>query len=428
MNIRDSEHVMGLMLDAGFKQAVSLDDADVILFNSCSVRKHAEERLISNISDLKLLKKKKPSLVIGLIGCTAQNYKDAMLDRLPILDIVCGPGNESDLPELVRDVLENRCSTVAVDRIDEKRQELFPKYRENKFKAFVSIGEGCDNYCSYCIVPYVRGKERSRDAKDIVKEVKGLAERGFKEVTLLGQNVNSYQVASSQGPVARVGFINLLEKINNIRGIERIRFMTSHPKDAHVGLFEAMRDLDKVCEHLHLPFQSGSNKMLKLMNRGYTREKYLKLAEEYKKIIPEGSITTDVIVGFPMETDKDFKDTVNLMKEVAFDGAFTFKYSPRPPAKACELKDSVSADVKQERLEVLMVLQREISRKRNEVLCGKIMEILVDGPSERQPELLSGRTRTNKNTIFEGPKKLVGKLVQVKIETVKPHTLIGRIA
>ncbi len=431
MNIRDSEFVMGLLIDNGFTRAESAEKADIILFNSCSVREHAEDRLISNIADLKLEKKKRPRLVIGLIGCTAQNHKSKMLERLPVLDIVCGPGNESDLPRMIKDVLKDRCSMVAVDKVDDKRPELFPSYRENKFKAFVSIGEGCDNYCSYCIVPYVRGRERSRDIEDIVREVNDLAGRGYKEVTLLGQNVNSYKGSRVQGPGSRknikTGFAELLQKINGIKGIERIRFMTSHPKDAHVELFKAMRDLDKICEHLHLPIQSGSDRILKLMNRNYARAKYLKLVEEYKKFVPGGSITTDIIAGFPSESDRDFNDTVDLMKEVGFDGAFTFKYSSRPPARSAELIDDVSEALKQERLEMLMVLQREISRKRNEETCGKIVQVLVDGPSERQPSLLSGRTRTNKNTIFQGPKKLTGKLVEVKIESVKPHTLIGRM-
>jgi tRNA-2-methylthio-N6-dimethylallyladenosine synthase len=323
---------------------------------------------------------------------------------------------------MIKDVLKDRCSMVAVDKVNEKRPELFPSYRENKFKAFVSIGEGCDNYCSYCIVPYVRGRERSRDAKDIVREVKDLAARGFKEITLLGQNVNSYKCGKGKN-----AFVKLLEDVNKVKGIERVRFMTSHPKDAHVELFKAMRDLDKVCEHLHLPFQSGSDRILKLMNRKYTRAKYLKLTEEYRRLVPGGSITTDVMVGFPSETDKDFKGTVDLMEEVGFDSAFTFKYSPRPPAKAAKLKDDVPKEVKEARLKVLMDLQCEISRKRNEEYCGKIVEVLVDGQSEKTPSIVTGRTRSNKNTLFEGDKALAGKTVEVKVESVKPHTLIGRM-
>jgi len=273
MSFRDSEFVAGLLLDSGFTIADSVDSADIIIFNSCSVRKHAEDRLISNISDLKLLKKKRPGLIIGLMGCTAQSYKSGILERLPILDFSCGPGNEGDIPDIVKDILEHRGTIVATDKIDQKRPEFFPSHREDRYKAYVSIGEGCNNFCSYCIVPYVRGKERSRDAKDIIKEVKDLAGRGFKEIMLLGQNVNSYSMYTA--PVLRPGrcFVRLLESINSVKGIERIRFMTSHPKDASVELFKAMRDLEKVCAHLHLPLQAGSDRILKLMNRGYTAKK-----------------------------------------------------------------------------------------------------------------------------------------------------------
>ena len=443
MNIRDSEYVIGLLLENGFMLANSIGEADIVLFNSCSVRKHAEDRLISNIAELAKLKKKRPDLVIGLIGCTAQNYKDDILKKLPVLDFSCGPGNEADLPGIIKDILDNRCAIVATGKVNEKKPELFPIYREHAFKAYISISEGCDNYCSYCVVPYVRGRERSRDMKDIVREAQDLADRGFKEITLLGQNVNSYK--SIAYSVERIryrkklnairyplnaktsDFVNLLEQLNDIKGIERIRFMTSHPKDASSELFKAIRDLSKVCEHLHLPLQSGSDRILRLMNRGYARNKYLKLVELYRKYVPGGSITTDVIVGFPAESEKDFEDTFNLMKDAQFDGAFTFKYSPRPPAKSINLKDDVPKDVKERRLKTLMDAQCEISRIRNELQIGKIAEVLVDCQNEKQPGLLSGRTRTNKITLFDGDKKLIGHLINVNILSVKPHTLIGRM-
>jgi len=430
MNLRDSEFVIGMLMEVGFKLAASTDTADVVLFNSCSVRRHAEDRLISNIADLAPLKKKKPGLIIGLIGCTAQSYKHKILEKLPGLDLVCGPGNESELPYLIEDILKNKCPIVATDKVNEKRPELFPKYREQRFKAYVSIGEGCDNFCSYCIVPYVRGRERSRDAKDIIREVRDLAGRGFKEVTLLGQNVNSYRGCRVKGVGSRgkIEFVELLENLNKINGIERIRFMTSHPKDATPELFRAMRDLPKVCEHLHLPMQSGSDRILRLMNRGYTRKKYFDQVERYRKPVPEGGITTDLIVGFPSESEKDFKDTLNLMKEIGFDSAFTFKYSSRPPAKSARLKDNVPKDIKEKRLKILMDLQCEISRMRNSQLNGRIVEVLADGCNERDPSFLTGRTRSNKTVLFKGDKGLVGRLVNVKIESVKPHTLLGRVA
>ncbi|MFA6321129.1 MAG: tRNA (N6-isopentenyl adenosine(37)-C2)-methylthiotransferase MiaB [Candidatus Omnitrophota bacterium] len=425
MNARDSEYVMGILLDRGFRKAEALEDADVIIFNSCSVRQHAEDKLFSNIGSLWKLKKRKPGLVIGLMGCTAQRYKDASFEHAPLLDFVCGTGNESDIPKIVEEILEDRCRMVAADKVNEKKRESFPAYREGEFKTFVSIGEGCNNFCSYCIVPYVRGRERSREAKDIVREITDLAGRGFKEVTLLGQNVNSYKGAGKGGPGA--GFIKLLGEINEINGIERIRFMTSHPKDASAELFKAMRDISKVCGHLHLPLQSGSDRILKLMNRKYTQKKYLKLVEDYRKILPQGAITTDIILGFPSETDKDFKETVKVMEKACFDSAYTFQYSPRPPAKSCKLKDDVTELVKDKRLKTIMDIQCKISEARNVPLVGEVVEILAEGRAKDQHKL-TGRTRTNKITVFDGNARLIGKLVSVKIESVTPYALKGKIA
>ena len=347
MNVRDSEFALGILLEKGFKKADSIDSADIILFNSCSVRKHAEDRLINNIWQLKKLKIKKPDLVIGVMGCTAQSYKEKLLEEIPLVDFVCGPGNEEDLPKILKDILKHRCSIVAVDKVHKKRAELDPRYRDSFPKAFVSIGEGCNNFCSYCIVPYVRGRERSRNEKDIIKEVEGLAKRGFKEIMLLGQNVNSYKGAGNRVR----GFVKLLERLNKIKGIKLIRFMTSHPKDASEELFKAIGKLDKVDKRLHLPLQSGSNRILKLMNRRYTKEKYLKLVSTFKKYVPGGSLTTDIIVGFPSETKEDFNDTLKVIAAAGFEGGFVFKYSPRPKALAHLLKDNVSKEEKEKRHE-----------------------------------------------------------------------------
>jgi len=436
MNVRDSEFVAGLLIDSGFRLSGSEDDADIILFNSCSVRKHAEDRLFSNVTYLKGLKKRKPHLIIGLLGCTAQAYKGKAIDRSPVIDIVCGPGNEADLPRLLKDALKNNLRIIATDKVDARRREIFPEYREHRFKALVSIGEGCDNYCSYCIVPYVRGRERSRDAKDVIREVEMLADRGFKEITLLGQNVNSYRypakgiqlsAVSYQQKDKSLGFIRLLERLNKIDGIERIRFMTSHAKDAHTELFRAMRGLEHVCEHLHLPLQSGSDRILKLMNRKYDSKKYLKLAESYKKILPSGSITTDVIVGFPSETDRDFNGTCDIMKSIGFDSAYTFKYSPRPGTGAFKLDDDVSAEMKARRLDTLMRAQRGISESRNKSLLSKTVEVLVEDAGDARESRLGGRTRTNKPVVFKGDNSLVGRLVNVEVESVTPYSLKGRI-
>ena len=357
MNVRDSEFALGILLEKGFSKAPSMEKADIILFNSCSVRKHAEDRLFNNIWQLKKAKAENPTLVIGVMGCTAQSYKEKLLEMIPLVDFVCGPGNEEDLPEIAKDILKHRCPVVAVDKVSKKRAEADPRYRDSKPKAFVSIGEGCDNFCSYCVVPYVRGRERSRNEEDIVKEVKGLAARGFKEIMLLGQNVNSYSGLRGGG----LGFVKLLEKLNKIKGIRLIRFMTSHPKDASEELFKAIGGLKKVDKRFHLPVQSGSDRILKLMNRGYTKKKYMELVKLFKKHVPVGSITTDIIVGFPSETKKDFNDTIKVIEKCGFEGGFVFKYSPRPPAKAHLLKDDVSKEEKERRHEeALRALKRGV--------------------------------------------------------------------
>lgn len=426
-NARDSEFAMGVLLESGFRQARSPQDADIVLFNSCAVRKHAEDRLFSNIAQLEELKAKKPRLLVGLLGCVAQQHKARALERAPLVDFVCGPGNEWELPMIIGGMLKDRMSVVATDKVDAKRPELFPEFREGSCKAYVSIGEGCDNFCSYCIVPYVRGRERSRKVADILREVRDLGERGFKEVTLLGQNVNSFRDrgAGTRGRGPGEAFVRLLEAVNGIKGIDRIRFMTSHPKDASVGLFRAMRDLDKVCEHLHLPLQSGSDRILKLMNRGYTGSRYLKLADAYRKTVPGGSITTDIIVGFPTETKKDFERTTGLMERVGFDGSFQFKYSPRPPARASRLADDVPPPVKQERLAASLDLQCALAARRNAPLAGTVVEALIDGRNGKEPGMMAGRSRTNKTVIVEGGADLIGKLVRVRIRSASAYALRG---
>lgn len=432
MNVRDSEFVTGILFEDGFRKVDSPDKADIILFNSCSVRKHAEDRLFSNIADLKTLKKNKPGMVIGLIGCTAQQYKAKAFERSRLIDFVCGPGNEHELPGIIREVSKNRCAIIAVDKVSVARPEKFPSYRAQPFKSYVSIGEGCNNFCSYCIVPYVRGRERSRKTSDILRECRQLADLGCKEITLLGQNVNSFGkkllAFSCQPSAKKTDFIRLLEKINSIKGIRRIRFMTSHPKDASPELFEAMRDLENVCEHLHLPLQSGSDRILKLMNRGYTLKHYLKLIESYRKILPGGSLTTDIIVGFPSEHDRDFEKTRKIMKTTGFDGAFVFNYSARPPAKASGLKDDVPKEEKTRRITTLIAIQCAISLEKNLSMQGKMCEVLVDGCHDNERGMLTGRTRTNKVVIFKADKRLVGKFADVIIESASPHALKGRIS
>lgn len=420
MNDRDSEIIYGMLIEKGYEPARSMNDADVILFNTCSVRKHAEDRVWGKVGMLKDIKKERFGLILGIVGCMAQNYKEKILKELPWVDFVCGPQNIYDIPELIEKarLMGRRC--VAVDKGVRPIDGPQPSYRIDSLKTYVSISEGCSNYCFYCIVPYVRGREVSRPRDDIIKEVKDLVKRGFKEVTLLGQNVNSYGNDLADG----VSFVRLLEDLDKT-GIERIRFITSHPKDVTDDLFKAMRDFGSVCEHLHLPLQSGSDRILELMRRGYAREDFFKLVEKLRRYVPQSAITTDIIVGFPGETDDDFNQTVRLMKEVEFDNGFIFKYSPRPPAKSSELEDDVPKKVKEERNRFLLELQAEISLKKNNGLVGTEVEILVDGRSRKDAKRLSGRTRTDKVVVFEGDRSFIGKLAKVAIDQATTYTLMG---
>lgn len=421
MNSRDSEIIYGMLIEKGYERARSMNEADVILFNTCSVRQHAEDRVYGKVGMLKDIKKDKPGVVLGIVGCMAQSHKEKILEELSHVDFICGPKNIYDIPDLVEKSMILGRRSQAVDK--EVRPIDGPKtsYREETLKAYVSIGEGCNNYCSYCIVPFVRGEEVSRPKDDIVKEIKDLVKRGFKEVTLLGQNVNSY--GSDLGEER--GFVKLLEELDKT-GIKRLRFMTSHPKDANEDLFRAMGELGSVCEHLHLPLQSGSDRVLDLMNRGYTSSDYLKQVEELRKYVPDSAITTDIIVGFPGEEDEDFRQTVRLMEEIEFDSAFIFKYSPRPPAKSSELEDDVPKKVKEERNQTLLKLQQELSLKKSQQLIETEVEILVDGYDKKGQKRSIGRTRTDKTVILEEGNKDIGQLVKVKIHQVSPHTLFGK--
>lgn len=352
MNSSDSEFIAGLFSEKGYGFVDSPDKADVVLFNTCSVREHAEERAISSMGQLM---HKHKNRIYGVVGCAAQALGDRLFKRLPGLNIVCGTGEIAGLPELVE---KARAKTIlALDNKDALLPEVASTYRENSKHAYVSIMRGCNNFCSYCIVPYVRGTERSRRVKDIVEEVKGLVKRGIRDITLLGQNVNSYKDKAC-------GFVQLLKFVNDIEGIEKINFMTSHPKDATLKLFETMRDCGKVVKHLHLPLQSGSDRILGLMERRYTGKQYLSLAAKAREVIPGLRFTTDIIVGFPGETEQDFKDTLGLMKEVRFDSAYIFKYSPRPGTRAGEMPDDVPRETKKIRHKILLDLQKGISRKK----------------------------------------------------------------
>ena len=424
MNERDSELIAGMLMEKGFEIADTAEGADIILFNTCSVRQHAEDRVTGHLRKLASRKKKAPDLRIGVLGCMAQRHGELLFREYPQVDMVAGPSNIYDIPELIPAVLGREGKKIlAVDRQKRPKKKTAPGYRSGVFSAFVNIMYGCNNFCSYCIVPYVRGREVSRPKKDIIDEVKALADRGFKEVTLLGQNVNSY----GRGLGAGVTFPELLEAVNKVKGIERIRFTTSHPKDAEKSLFRAMRGLDKVCEHLHLPLQSGSDKILDLMNRRYNYEDYRRKIDLLRAMVPDAGISTDIIVGFPSEKERDFKATRSAMEEIGYNSAFVFKYSPRPPALSSCLVDDVTEETKKQRNSGLLAVQKKISHAKNKAMTGGKQEVLVEGRSRMSDKEMMGRTRNNTPCVFPGDESLTGQLVRVRIKGASPFTLKGEI-
>ena len=422
MNERDSEIIEDMVSGQGFEVTQDIESADIVLFNTCSVRQHAEDRVTGNIQKLASRKRKDPDLRIGVLGCMAQRHGDLLLKEYPQVDMVVGPSNIYDIPDLlVKAAAGEKIVAVANKRRPVKKKSKKADHRQGAISAYVNIMYGCDNYCSYCIVPYVRGREVSRPKSVILKEVKSLVGRGFKEVTLLGQNVNSY----GRGLTNKITFPELLEAVNGVRGIKRIRFVTSHSKDAGKSLFRAMRGLDKVCENLHLPLQSGSDKMLDLMNRGYKLEDYMKKIEMLREMVPDAGLSTDIIVGFPSEKERDYAATRKALEEIGFNSAFIFKYSPRPPALSSCLVDDVPERVKKERNNQLLALQKSISRRKTEEMVGTKQEILVEGMDRKSKKHVFGRTRNNTTCIFPGDNSLAGQLVRVRIKGASSYTLKG---
>ena len=422
MNERDSELIADMLREKGHEIVDAEAKADIILFNTCSVRQHAEDRVIGHIQKLSARRKKDPNFRIGVLGCMAQRHGELLLKEYPQVDIVAGPSNIHDIPDLLEKTREDE-KVLAVDNKKRPKKKVLDGRESGIFSAFVNIMYGCDNFCSYCIVPHVRGREVSRPKKDIISEIKLLAGRGFKEVTLLGQNVNSY----GKGQASKITFPDLLEDVNKIKGIERIRFTTSHPKDAGKRLFMAIRDLDKVCEHLHLPLQSGSDKILDLMNRKYKYGEYKDRIDELRSLVPGVGFSTDIIVGFPSEKDSDYKNTYRAMEEIGYNSAFIFKYSPRPPAISSCLIDDVSEAEKKKRNNELLALQKKIAHQKNKELIGTNQEILVEGKSRMSDKELVGRTRNNTPCVFAGGEDLVGQLVKVKVKSTTPNTLKAEI-
>ena len=425
MNEEDSEKLSGMLKSIGYTRTENKEESSIILFNTCCVRENAENKVYGNLGNLKKLKKNNPNLVIGICGCMMQQkgMADKILKEFPYVDIIFGTHNAYKFPEYLHRVQTDH---VQVKEIFDKETEIvegIPVDRESDVKGFVTIMYGCNNFCTYCIVPYVRGRERSRKPEEIVKEIEDLVARGYKEVTLLGQNVNSY----GKGLEDEMNFAGLLRRVNEIEGLERVRFMSSHPKDLTDDVILAIKECDKLCEQVHLPVQSGSDRILKKMNRHYDREKYMELINKIKTEIPGCSITTDIIVGFPGETDEDFEDTLNLVKEVGYDSAFTFIYSRRNHTPADAMEDQVEDSVKHERFNKLVAAVNESVIRINKEFEGKTVEVLVEGQSKNDETKFTGRTRNGHLVNFEGNKSLIGELVNVKITRAQPFSLIGSI-
>lgn len=425
MNEEDSERLSGMLKRIGYERTENKEEASIIIFNTCCVRENAENKVYGNLGRLKKQKEKNPDLIIAICGCMMQQKgkADEMLERFPYVDIIFGTHNSYKFPEYLNRV---RTEGVQIKEIVDKESEIvegIPIDRKSDAKAFVTIMYGCNNFCTYCIVPYVRGRERSRKPLDIEIEIKDLVAKGYKEVTLLGQNVNSY----GKGLDEKITFADLLRRLNEIEGLDRIRFMSSHPKDLTLDVVYAIRDCDKVCEQIHLPVQSGSNRLLKEMNRHYTREQYIELAKTIRREIPDVTFSTDLIVGFPGETDEDFNDTLELVKEIEFDAAFTYLYSRRNHTPADKMENQISEEVKHERFNKLVEISNACIAKGNKEAVGKTYEVLVEGCSKNDESRLTGRTRNARLVNFEGGEELIGKLVNIKITHANSFSLVGEV-
>jgi tRNA-2-methylthio-N6-dimethylallyladenosine synthase len=419
MNEHDSERMRGMLDSLGYEEAAERTDADLVLFNTCSIREKADSRFVAHLGEAKRLKRERPEVVVGVGGCWAQSVKDEVFEQFPFVDVAFGPGQIHRLAEFLASD-----SLVAQGYFEfEDFSGHLPAKRDREFQAWVQISQGCNCVCSYCIVPQTRGRERSRDPAELVGEVARLADDGVREVTLLGQNVNSY--GRDLPREARITFAQLLGRIDAVEGIERIRYTSPHPKDIREDVIRAHAELPALCEHIHLPLQSGSSRILKAMRRTYNRERYLDRVAQIREHVPDCALTTDIIVGFPGETEEDFAATLEVVAEVGFDGAFTFIYSPRRGTEAAALADQVPDAVRRERMERLVPLVQRRARERAERFVGRVDEVLVEGPSRTDPSRLRGRNRHNKTVNFDGT-AAAGELVEVEIAEATSTTLGGR--
>ncbi|MCD7973316.1 MAG: tRNA (N6-isopentenyl adenosine(37)-C2)-methylthiotransferase MiaB [Candidatus Azobacteroides sp.] len=423
MNVADSEVVASVMQMAGYELTEALEEADAVFVNTCSIRENAEQKVLNRLQFFNTLRKKKKQLIVGVLGCMAERVKEDLIHNYRA-DLVVGPDAYLDLPNLVGAV-EQREKAINVDlSVTETYKDVIPtRVAGNRISGFISIMRGCNNFCSYCIVPYTRGRERSREPESILNELKDLQKKGFKEVTLLGQNVNSYCFEKDG---TAIGFADLLKMVANAAPEMRIRFSTSHPKDMSDEIIRAVAMHPNICNHIHLPVQSGSSKILKLMNRRYTREWYLDRIAAIRKYIPDCGISTDVFAGFHSETEEDHRETLSLMREVGFDSAFMFKYSERPGTYASKnLPDDIPEEIKVKRLQEIIDLQNQLSSESNRKDIGKTFEVLVEGYSKRSKERMFGRTSQNKVVVFDKANSRIGEYIQVRIKDASSATLLG---
>ena len=424
MNVSDSEIVASILTDNGYEHTPEVTLADIVLVNTCSIRENAEDRVRKRLHFFKSLRKKRPELIIGLLGCMADRTKTALMEEEQLLDLIAGPDSYRHLPQLLTQVGTGQKAIDTILSTDETYADITPvRLDSNGVSAFISIMRGCENYCSYCVVPSTRGQERSRDAASIVRETNDLFVKGYREVTLLGQNVNSYQWKTGD---QEINFAHLLEMVARVSPLMRIRFATSHPKDISDELLYTIARNSNLCKAIHLPVQSGSNHMLDLMNRKYTREDYMERIQAIRRIIPGCAISTDIIAGFCNETEDDHRDTLSLMDWVGYDAAFMFKYSERPQTLAADtLDDNVPEEIKDRRLTEIIHLQQKLSLTKNQDEIGKSLEILVEGSSKRSNNQYFGRSSQNKVAVFNKTGAGQGEFIQVKITGATSATLLG---
>ncbi len=424
-NENDTERIRGMLKEAGFDFTDDQEKADVIIYNTCAVRENAEQKVFGRLGILKHMKEERPDVVIGLCGCMVQqpHITEKIRKIHPQVNLIFGTHELYRMPELLHTAMHRKKAVVSIEDSAGAIAEDVPVLHDNPQKAWVSVMYGCNNFCSYCIVPYVRGRERSREPEAVLEEVRGLVEKGCTEISLLGQNVNSYGKDLDRD----IDFSDLMRMVNDIEGVKRIRFMTSHPKDLSDKLIETIRDCDKVCKQLHLPFQAGSDRVLKEMNRHYTKEQYLAKIEKAKKEIPGLALSTDVIVGFPTETNEDFKETLDVIRKVEFDNIFSFIYSRREGTPAAKWDFVLTDEEIHKNFDELLKVQNEISMRKNEEYVGRIEEVLVDGESKTDENTLSGRCGSSKIVNFKGDKSLAGKYVKVRITEARTWSLNGEL-